>query len=313
MTPQMTMSPRVWAEMALLALLWGFSFLGLRVALDEVGPLTVVAVRLTGAMVILWLWVWLRGFAVPRGVTVWVAFLGMGFLNNVIPFGLITWGQQSIETGLASILNASTAVWGVLIAALFLPEEPLTWRRGIGVLIGFVGVITAIGIEALRSIDLRSLSQLAVLGAAVSYGFSGVWARRRLRDQRPEVAAAGMLTCSALVSVLLAFAVEEPLAGPVQGRTVLALAYLAIFATAAAYLLYYRVMAQAGSGNVMLTTLLVAPVAIVAGAVLLGEALPGRAFAGFGLLAVGLVVLDGRVIARLFGPKKPLAPAAPPR
>ncbi|SMY07357.1 DMT family transporter [Flavimaricola marinus] len=309
MTTQLTMPLRVWAEMALLALFWGFSFLAIRVALDEVGPWTVVAARLAGAMVVLWLWVLIRGYAVPRTAKIWVAFMGMGFLNNVIPFGLIAWGQQSIETGLASILNASTAVWGVLIAALFLPEERLTWRRGIGVLIGFLGVSTAIGLEALRNFDLRSVSQLAILGAAVSYGFSGVWARRNLRGLRPEVAAAGMLTCSSLVTICLAGYYENPLGSDLHASTLIALAYLAVFATAAAYLVYYRVMAQAGSGNVMLVTLLVAPVAIVAGAVVLGEALPPRAYAGFAMLALGLVVLDGRLI----GAKKPLAPTAMPR
>lgn len=308
MTSQMTMSPRVWAELALLAVLWGFSFLAMRVALDEVGPWTVVAYRLTGAMVILWALVWFRGYAVPRGLKIWVGFAGMALLNNIVPFGLIAWGQQSIETGLASILNASTAVWGVLIAAMFLPEERLSWQRGIGVLIGFMGVTTAIGIEALRAFDLRSLSQLAILGAAVSYGLSGVWARRNLRGVRPEVAAAGMLLCSSAVTLCLAAYYEEPGRLALEPRTWFGLAYLAIFATAAAYLVYYRVMAVAGSGNTMLTTLLVAPVAIVAGAVILGEALPLRAFIGFGLLALGLIVLDGRVIRRLFGPKKPLSP-----
>lgn len=308
MTRSITMSARTWAELALLAGIWGFSFLSMHVALHEIGPLTIVAHRTAWAMLILWVWVILRGFSLPRGRSVWAAFFVMGLLNNVIPFSLIAWGQQGIETGLAAILNASTAIWGVLLAALLLPDERLTWARGIGVTIGFLGVITAIGTDVLHSFDLRSLSQLAIIGAAISYGLAGVWARRKLRGLRPEVAAAGMLLCSCLVAVPAAQLVEGPIRFDLAQQTWIALGYVSILATAGAYLLYYRVLAAAGSGNLLLTTLLVAPVAILAGTLILGEALPGRAYLGFALLVIGLAVLDGRILRR----KKPLAPAAPP-
>ena len=308
MQPQVTMSPRAWGELLLLAAIWGFSFLSMRVALAEVGPLSLVAHRVTWAALLLWLWLLLVRAPLPRGRTVWTGFAVMGLLNNILPFSLIAWGQQHIETGLASILNASTAVWGVLLAALFLPDERLTPRRAAGVAIGFAGVATAIGIDALRSLDLMSLSQLAIIGATVSYGFAGVWARRRLRGLRADVSAAGMLACSSLVAIPLATMIEGLPRLDLAPATWLGLAYVSVMATAAAYLLYYRVIASAGSGNAMLTTLLVAPVAIVAGAVVLGEALPLRAFAGFGLIGLGLVVLDGRLLRR----KKPLAPLPPP-
>lgn len=310
---QVTMTTRSWAALCLLACLWGFSFLGMRVALNEIGPFAVVAHRTTWAMVLLWLYLLATGIPMPRGRRIWAAFAVMGLFNNMIPFSLIAWGQQSIETGLASILNASTAVWGVLLAAMLQPDERLTPRRAIGVAIGFVGVATAIGLNNLRALDLRSVSQLAILGAAVSYGIAGVWARRRLKGLRPEVAATGMLTCSALVMLPVASLVEGPVRFDLSLNTWAALAYVSIVATGLAYLLYYRVLSAAGSGNAMLTTLLVAPVAIVAGAIILGEALPARAFTGFGLIAFGLVVLDGRLAARLFRwHKKSLAPPAPP-
>lgn len=310
---QVIMTTRSWAALCLLACLWGFSFLGMRVALNEIGPFAVVAHRTTWAMILLWLYLLARDIPMPRGRRVWVAFAVMGLFNNMIPFSLIAWGQQSIETGLASILNASTAVWGVLLAAMFQPDERLTPRRAIGVAIGFVGVATAIGLSNLRALDLRSVSQLAILGAAVSYGIAGVWARRRLQGLRPEVAATGMLTCSALVMLPIASLVEGPIRFDLSLNTWAALAYVSIVATGLAYLLYYRVLSAAGSGNAMLTTLLVAPVAIVAGAIILGEALPARAFAGFGLIALGLVVLDGRLAGQLSGrAKKSLAPPASP-
>lgn len=296
MVAQKSLSPRAWAELLLLALIWGGSFLANRLALDELGVFTTVAGRVAGACVILWVWVALKGLAVPRSPRIWLAFLGMGMLNNVIPFSLITWGQLVIPTGLAAILNASTAILGVLVAAVVFRDERLTGRRLAGVGIGFTGVVVVIGPAALLVLDLTSLAQLALLGAALSYACAGAFARVALRGLTPQVAAAGMLTGSTLVAVPLALLLEGPPAlhhGPAIWG---ALAYLAAVSTAFAYLLYYRVLGMAGAGNLSLVTLLVAPVAIVLGALVLDEALPLRAFAGFALLGLGLLVIDGRVL-----------------
>ena len=298
MIKQQSISTRAWAELALLSLIWGASFLSIRVALDEIGPLTAVAHRTGWAMLALWIFVAFKGLKVPMDPRIWVSFLVMGLLNNVIPFSLMAWGQLHIETGLTSILNASTAVFGVLAAALFFADERLTPRRAIGVFIGFIGVATAIGLGALVSFDLRSLGQLAVLAGTISYALAGVWAKKTLAGLTPQIAAAGMLTGSSLISIPLAIAIEGPIQFDLQPTTWAAIAYYALIATAVAYLLYYRVLIMAGSGNLMLCTLLVAPVAIVLGAILLGEELPIRAYFGFGILALGLVILDGRVFQR---------------
>jgi drug/metabolite transporter (DMT)-like permease len=222
----------------------------------------------------------------------------MGLLNNVIPFGLMAWGQLHIESGLTSILNAATAIFGVIAAAVFFADERLTFRKGAGVMLGFLGVATAMGLDSLRDFDLRSLAQLAVLAGTLSYALAGVWGRRTLTGLSPQIAAAGMLTGSSLVAVPLAWTVEGPITLDLAPRTLLAIGYYAVLATAGAYLLYYWVLARAGSGNLLLVTLLVAPVAIVLGAVLLGETLSANAYAGFALLALGLVILDGRLLRR---------------
>ena len=302
MTPQKTLSPRAWSELLLLSLIWGASFLSIRVALDELAPLTTVAHRVFWAALILWAYVALRRLPVPRDPRVWAAFLIMGILNNVIPFTLMAWGQQHIATGLTAILNAGTAMFGVIAAAIFLADERLTLRRAIGTALGFAGVATAIGLDALRAFDVRSLGQLAVIGGTMSYALAGVWARKRLAGLAPQVAAAGMLTAASLIMLPAAWIVDGAPALPLQPQTFAAIGYYAIVATALAYLLYYRVLAMAGSGNLMLVTLLIAPVAILLGAVMLNEALPPHAFAGFALLAAGLVILNAR------GP----APTAPP-
>lgn len=286
----------------ILSLLWGGSFLSVRIALDKIGPLTTVAHRTGWAMLILWGYVALRLLPVPQGWRVWAAFLGMGILNNVIPFSLMAWGQLHIESGLTSILNAATAIFGVIAAAIFFSDERLSARKAIGVTFGFFGVATAIGLSSLAQFDLRSLGQLAVIGGTVSYALAGVWARKSLSHLPPQIAAAGMVTGASIVMIPMAWIIEGPITLSLEPRTWAAIAYYAIAATAVAYLLYYRVLQLAGSGNLMLCTLTVAPVAIVLGAVVLGEALPLRAYIGFGLLAVGLLILDGRLVARLKRP-----------
>lgn len=298
MNTQKSISTRAWGELCLLSLIWGASFLSIRIALDEIGPLTAVAHRVFWAALVLWIVAMLRRYPVPRDPKIWGAFLVMGCLNNVIPFSLMAWGQLHIESGLTSILNASTAIFGVIAAALFFADERLTWRRSAGVLIGFAGVCTAIGVDALRSFDLRSLGQLAVIGGTISYALAGVWARKRLTGLPPQVAAAGMCSGAVVVMLPLAWLFEGPISLDLMPITWAAIGYYALIATAVAYLLYYRVLSMAGSGNLMLCTLLVAPVAIILGAVVLGEELPVRAYFGFGLLALGLIVLDGRLLKR---------------
>lgn len=295
MNTQKSISSRAWAEMLLLAMIWGASFVSIRIALDEIGPMTAVAHRVGWAMIALWGAVLVMRLPIPRDPKVWIGFLGMGLLNNVIPFGLMAWGQLHIESGLTSILNAATAIFGVIAAAVFFADERITSRKAIGVALGFAGVATAIGLENLRQFDIRSLAQLAVIAGTMSYALASVWARKRLGGQPPQVAAAGMVTGATLIMLPLSWVMEGPITLDLQPRTYLAIGYYALIATALAYLLYYRVLAMAGSGNLMLVTLLIPPFAIILGAALLNETLRPAAYFGFGLLALGLLVLDGRV------------------
>ncbi|KMK66885.1 DMT family transporter [Puniceibacterium sp. IMCC21224] len=298
MTQQTTLSPRAWTEMTLLALIWGGSFLAIRTALDEIGPLTSVLHRTFWAMILLWAVVALRRLPLPRDPRIWGSFLMMGLLNNAIPFTLMAWGQLHISTGLTSIFNAATAIFGVLVAALVFADERLTPRRALGVTLGFAGVACAIGLDSLAQFDIRSLAQLAILAGALSYACAGAWARRHLRGQPPLVAAAGMLTGSTLLIAPTALWTEGIPTLDLAPRTIAAIAYYAAISTALAYLLYYRVLAMAGSGNLMLVTLMIPPVAILLGTWVRGEALQTGAYAGFALLALGLLVLDGRILRR---------------
>lgn len=298
MAPQKSIPPRAWAELLLLATIWGGSFISNRLALNEVPVLTTVAFRVAGACILLWVYVGLRRLPVPRSFRIWLAFLAMGLLNNALPFTLITWGQLTIPSGLAAIVNASTAIFGVLVAALAFRDERLTARRLTGVLLGFAGVAVAIGLHALTTLNLTSLPQLALVAAAISYALAAAFARRVLGGLPPQVAAAGMLTGSSLLMLPTALWIDGPPVLTHGAQVWGALGYLAILSTAGAYLLYYRVLGMAGAGNLSLVTLLTAPVAIVMGALILNEALPLRAYAGFALIALGLLIIDGRLLPR---------------
>ena len=296
--PQQNLSPRAWALLLLLALIWGGSFLSNRAALEEVGVLTTVAFRVGGAAIVLWGWIFWRGLALPGGRHAW-RFLIMGLLNNVIPFTLIVWGQTQVESGLAAILNAATAIFAVLLSALVFADERLTPRKGLGVALGFTGVAMAMGVGHLFALDPRSLGQIAILGASVSYACAAAYGRVALKGLRPEVSAAGMVTGAALVMIPLALWREGVPTFGYAPATWAALAYLALMASALAYLLYYAVLQVAGAGNLSLVTLLIPPFAIALGALTYGEALPLAAYLGFGVLALGLLILDGRI-----GPKR---------
>jgi drug/metabolite transporter (DMT)-like permease len=210
----------------------------------------------------------------------------------------MAWGQLHIPSGLTSVFNAGTAIFGVVIAALILTDERLTTRKVIGSLIGFFGVATAIGLDSARNFDITSLAQLAVIGGTISYAFASVWARINLGSLTPQVAAAGMLTGSSLVMVPAALLIDGAPSFNLSVTTLGAIAYYVVFATAGAYLLYYRILAAAGSANTMIVTLLIPPVSIILGALVLNESLSSNVYAGLALLALGLAILDGRLFKR---------------
>jgi drug/metabolite transporter (DMT)-like permease len=292
MIQQKTLTPRALVDLLLLGLIWGGVFLATRLVIDEVSVMSAVTLRVGLAAVILWGFVWLRGLDVPRSPKLWGAFLGMGVLNNMIPFSLLTWSQLHIESGLTSILNGTTAILGVVVAALCFADEKLTRIKLLGVSLGFAGVICAIGPDALRSFDIRSMAQIAAILATLSYAIAGVWARKTMAGAVPVVAAAGMLTTSTLFMIPLTLGIEGTIALPQTITGYLALFYFAAIATSGAYLLYYRVLATAGSGNLMFVTLIIPPIAIALGAIFLDEELGPGAYLGFILLAAGLIVMN---------------------
>lgn len=298
---QRQMNALEWLMLAALSILWGGSFLFNGILVQAWPPLTIVAARVLLAALVLWGVVLLSGQPVPRGRQVWLAFLGMGFLNNIIPFTLIVWGQTQIASGLAAILNATTPLFGVIVAHWLTTDEKLTANRLTGVLIGILGVAWMIGPSAFKGETGAIWGELAVLAAALSYAFAGIFGRRFKRmGLAPIMPAAGQVTASSVLLVPVALLYDQPWTLPVpEWQTVAALLGLAILSTALAYLLFFRILATAGATNLMLVTILIPPSAILLAALVLGEQLELRHLFGLLLVAAGLAAIDGRLWRRL--------------
>ncbi|HEV2602314.1 MAG TPA: EamA family transporter [Microvirga sp.] len=302
------MGPREWAMLVVLSVVWGGSFFFVGVAVKEWPPLTIAGLRVALAALALHAVLRVTGTPLPRERAVWRAFFGMGLLNNAIPFSLMVWGQGHIASGLAAILNAATPLFTVLVAHAFTRDERLTGLRLSGVLVGFAGVAVMIGADALASLGVHVLAQLAVLLGTVSYAFAGVYGRRfRALGVQPLVTATGQVTASSLVLLPLALVVEQPWRmGVPSGATIAAILALALVSTAFAYILYFRILARAGATNVILVTFLIPVSAILLGATVLSERLEPRHFAGMALIGIGLAFIDGRLV-RALNPARPKA------
>ncbi|MEM6588704.1 MAG: DMT family transporter [Pseudomonadota bacterium] len=286
-----------------LASLWGGSFFFAEIVLAELGPFTLTFLRVLFAVPVLGAWLMLRHIPVPLTWRFWAGCLVMGALNNTLPFSLLFWGQSQMESGLAAILNATTAIFGAFVAGALLADEPLTRGKVIGAVVGLMGVMVILGPGLLRGLDPTDLAQLAILGAAVSYAFASVWGRVGMPSARVEANAFGMLVCSSMLALPMMIAEAGP-AMPSQAVTWAALLALSVFSTATAYLLYFAILKSAGAANLMLVTLLVPAVAIALGALILEERLPPQAYAGFAIIALGLLITDGRVFRRLSGRRR---------
>lgn len=221
----------------------------------------------------------------------------MGALNNAIPFSLIFWGQTQIESGLASILNGTTAMFAAVVAGLLLRDEPLTAKKIIGAALGIAGVAFIMGPSALNDFNPSNLAQLAILGATLSYAFAGAWGKTALAGQPPLMNAFGMLIGSTLLMIPIVIMFDGPpnleLSASVWG----ALIGMAALSTALAYVLYFAILVRAGAANLLLVTLLIPPFAIGLGVLFLGEQMGLEAWIGFAIIGLGFAVTDGRLFS----------------
>ena len=284
----------------MLAAVWGGSFFFGEIALREIPPLTITLYRVMWALPILALIVLLKGIYVPRSLKVWGAYLVMGALNNAIPFSLIFWGQTQIESGLASILNGTTAMFAAVVAGLLLRDESLTAKKIFGAVLGLTGVAFIMGPRALADFNLSDLAQLAILGATLSYAFAGVWGKTVLAGQPPLMNAFGMLIGSTVLMIPIVLMFDGPPNLELSKGVWAALIGLASLSTALAYVLYFAILARAGAANLLLVTLLIPPFAVGLGVLFLDEQMKLEALIGFAIIGLGFAVTDGRLFSFIF-------------
>ena len=292
------MNRREWAMLVTLSVLWGGSFFFAEIALESLPPLTIVTLRVGLAAITLWLVVLALKLPIPNSPPIWIAFLTMGLLNNVLPFSLIVWGQSQISSGLAAILNATAPLFGVIVAGILLRDESATPLKITGVVVGFAGVIVMMDLSSIATSSL--LAQLAILAAALSYACASVYGRRfKATGLNPILVAAGQVTGSTLLLLPIALWVDgnDPYAN-VPAQIWAAIISLAMFSTAAAYILYFKLLASAGATNILLVTLLVPVSAILLGWLFLEESLQTPHIIGMAMIALGLSAIDGRLWRR---------------
>ena len=284
-----------WMLIIILAAIWGGSFLFGRILMLEWPPFTVVFLRVFLAAIALWLFLALTGREFPFDWKFFGALAIMATLNNVIPFSFILIGQKEIGSGLASVVNAMTPIWTLIIANFFTRDEKFTPNKIIGIVFGFAGVAVLIGVDLSNQFTASALAQVAILIATISYGFAGVFGKR-FKSRDPIIISTGQLTASSLIMLPIIFAFENPFALSAPGfDMIVSLLGISILCTAIAYIMFFKILSSAGATNLSLVTFLVPVSAILLGIVVLGEVLTTSNIIGMVLITIGLTFVDGRI------------------
>ncbi len=280
----------------LLSAIWGSSFLFIKLAVAAIPPMTLVAGRLGLAALALLLFLAATGRRLPRDWGIWRGFLVVAAIGNVVPFFLINWGEVTVDSSLAAILLATTPLATIVLAHAFTPDERLTPLKGLGVMVGFGGIVVLVGPDALAGFGREAMSQLAIVGAACCYAVTGVFVRRsRLIELPAAVTATGVLVTAAVIAVPLALVIDRPweLPAPSTGA-LLALGVLALLCTSAAFLILFRLLATTGATFVSLLNYLAPVFGVSWGALLLGEPLHLEVLGALALILLGLVLTQAR-------------------
>lgn len=294
------MSTADWGIIILLSLLWGGAFFMIELGLRGFPPNTLVFLRMALAVPPMLLALKIMGHRLPSDRISWMQLFVLGAINAAFPFILFFWGQTQIDSGLASVLNATTPLWGVVTAHFLTRDEKATPGRIIGVLLGLAGIVVMVGTDALDGITGSVLAQLACLTATLLYALAAVYGRTLSQStMTPLVVATGQVITAAIIMLPVMLIADQPWALPAAGWDAWAGAIgLAIPSTAIAYFFYFRLIDSAGASNAMLVAFIMPVIAIILGVVALGETVELKEIAGALLIALGLLAIDGRFVPK---------------
>ena len=287
------MKLKEWGVFTLLGLIWGTSFLWIKIAVQEVGPFVLVAFRLLFGLLGLLVVMFFQRQNIPRYRRTWLAFLFMGFFNTALPFTLISWGETRIDSGLASILNGTVPLFTIIIAHFWLHDEKITLPRIGGLAVGFIGVVVLVSRDVgPQGLHGNVFGQLAVIAAAVSYALAITFSRRYLRGVAPVLQSFAVLLIADAMLWLAVPVAEKPLIWPSLPMTWLALAWLGVLGSCTAYLMFFWLINAWGPTRASLVTYVFPVIGLLLGIIFLGETADWRLLAGSLLIVGGILVVN---------------------
>jgi drug/metabolite transporter (DMT)-like permease len=295
-----------WLLFLALGLMWGSSYLFIKLAVDDFGTFTLVALRLAIGAALLWVVIRAAGQALPREPRIYGHLVVMAVVNIVIPFALITWAEQSVDSSIAAILSSAVPLFAIVIAPLFLHDEPIRVNGLIGLAVGFVGVIVLTSNDlSIAGADVTG--EIALLGAALSYAVGAVYARRNMRGVPPMIPAVFQVTFAMLIAGTIAIVLEHPWDARPDGEAIFSILWLGILGSGLAYLAMFRLLAVWGATRTTLVAYEIPVVGIVLGFLVLNEPIDGRLLIGTALVVGGVALVNSRFgRRRLFGRVPPV-------
>jgi drug/metabolite transporter (DMT)-like permease len=290
-----------WLVFFALGFMWGSSYLFIKLAVDDFGTFTLVALRLVVGALLLWSVVRIAKQPLPRERRIYGHLLVMAVINITIPFLLITWAEQSVESSLAAILTSPVPLFAIVLSSVFLADEPMRVNGVVGLVVGFIGVviITSRGLSGEGS---SVTGELALLGAAFSYACGAVYSRRNVRGLPPMIPAVFQVTFAAIITGVIALLIEEPWTAQPDAEAIFSILWLGILGSGLAYLFVFRLFAAWGATRTTLVAYLIPVVGIVLGYLVLQEPVDARIILGTALVIAGVGLVNSRFgRRRLFG------------
>ncbi|TYL86456.1 DMT family transporter [Bradyrhizobium cytisi] len=278
------------ALLIVLATLWGGSYTFIKLGVATIPPVTLIAARTTIAGLLLLVVMWARGIRIPRDVATWQRFAFQAVLNSVIPWTLIAWGERHVDAALATILNSAGPIFTFLLTAVVTRHEATTPRKLFGVVAGMAGILLIVGVDALHDIGSGLVAEAAIVAATICYACAAIFGRS-FKGLDPLAPAAGSLLAGAAVLIPASLVLEAPWTLSPSLSSVLALLALAVFSTAAAFAIYFRLIQTLGSVGTTAQAYLRVPIGVAISVAFLEETLSQTAWIGLACVVLGVAAM----------------------